>query len=79
MFQTCLGYTPCVEFHKLSDKVPIKSQGQKSSAVTQSGPLSLESFILSLNKLYRFAQSLLSMKFILWLRETRTSVSPPLL
>lgn len=41
VFQTCPDKMPCVTSHKLSDKVAIKSQGHKSLAATQSGPLSL--------------------------------------
>lgn len=41
LFWTCPSEGPCMKSHKPSEKVPIKNQGQKSLAATQSGPLSL--------------------------------------
>lgn len=60
VFQTRPGLHAMHGVSKLSDNVPIKSQGHKSLAAT---PLTLVSFTLSFNKLCCFAYCLLSARF----------------
>lgn len=78
VFQTCLGQVSGVGSHQLADKVPIKSQGQKSPAVTQSGPLSLTRALhfLSINSIAWLTLSCLRGSFFDSVRQGPESLPP---
>ena len=78
VFQTCLGQVSGMGSHQLADKVPIKSQGQKSPEATQSGPLSLTRALhfLSINSIAWLTLSCLRNSFFDSVRQGPESLPP---
>ena len=76
VFQTCLGQVSGMGSHQLADKVPIKSQGQKSPEATQSGPLSRALHFLSINSIAWLTLSCLRNSFFDSVRQGPESLPP---